>query len=138
MIAAIIARLKTVPGLRLVEGLAEWSVLEEPPLLTPAAYVLPGTTDAARNGLAAGGFRQQLRETAQVVLLARNLRDPHGAAAAQDLAAIRDAARASLLGWVPILGWQPLELVSGSLVGMEADAVVWRDLVASEQQFFRV
>ena len=138
MIAALIARLKTVPGLRLVDGLAEWSVLDAPPLLTPAAYVLPGTTDAQPNGVAAGGFRQALRETAQILLLARNLRDPNGAAATQDLAAIRDAVRASVLGWVPVLGWQPLELVSGSLVGIEGDCVVWRDLVASEQQFFRV
>lgn len=138
MIAAIIARLKTLPGLRLVEGLAEWSVLDAPPLLTPAAYVLPGTTGAQPNGVASGGFRQALRETAQVVLLTRNLRDAGGAAATQDLVAIRDAVRASLLGWVPAPGWEPLELVSGGLVGMEGDAVVWRDLVASEAQFFRV
>lgn len=137
MIAAIIARLKTLPQLRLVEGLAEWSVLDEPPLLTPAAYVLPGTTDPRPNGLAAGGFRQQLREAAQVVLLTRNLRDPNGAAATQDLVAIRDAVRTSLLGWVPAPGWEPLELVSGGLMGMEADAVVWRDVVASETQIFK-
>lgn len=137
MIAAIIARLKTLPDLRLVEGLAEWSVLEAPPLLTPAAYVLPGTTDPQPNGLAAGGFRQQLREAAQVVLLTRNLRDATGAAAAQDLVAVRDAVRTSLMGWVPAPGWEAIELVSGSLMGMEADAVVWRDVFASETQFFK-
>lgn len=136
MIAPLIARLKTLPELRMVEGLAEWSVLDEPPLLTPAAYVLPGTTEAARNGVASGGFRQQLREAAQLVLLVRNLRDPQGAAATQDLVAIRDAVRASVLGWSPP-GCTPIELVSGSLTGMEADVVVWRDLVACETQFFK-
>ena len=138
MIALIIARLKTVPGLRLVEGLAEWSVLDAPPLLVPAAYVLPSTTEAGGNALAAGGFRQPVTEAAQVIVLTRNLRDARGDQASLDLIAARDAARAALLGWVPATGWTPIELAAGALVGMEGDAVVWRDTVTSRTQLTRV
>lgn len=135
MIAAIIARLKTVPEVKLVEGLGAYSALEEPPLLTPAAYVLPAATDAAPQALATGGHRQALTETVQVVLVTRNLRDAAGALASQDLVTVRDAARAALLGWAPGAEWTPLELTGGTLLAMEADAVVWRDQVASRTWF---
>lgn len=147
MIAAIIARLRDVAELKRVDGLGQWSALDAPPAQVPCAYVLPATTDASPNGVAAGGFRQALTKTAQVLTVVRNLRDSGGGAASLDLVAVRDAARAALLGWVPAprgerafgtTGWEPLELVSGALFGMEGDALVWRDLVRSRSQFMKL
>ncbi len=137
MIAALLARVKTIAQIRLAAGLAEWSVLDAPPLLSPAAYVLPAATAAQPNGVAAGGFRQALSETAQVMLLVRNLRDPRAEAASLDLIALRDIVRANLLGWVPLSGWEPLELVEGRLFEAEDGVAVWRDLVSSRSQFFK-
>lgn len=137
MIAPIIARLKTLPQLKLVAGLAEYSLLDAPPPITPAAYVIPATTRAAENGVAAGGFRQRLTESAQIILVTRNLRDDLGGQATQDLAAVRDAVRTSLLGWVPVTAWDPLELDGGALLAMVDDAAVWRDIVVSSSQFWK-
>jgi hypothetical protein len=139
MIAEVIARLRAeVPAIKLVEGLGEWARLEAPPLLSPAAYVLPSATAATPNGLVAGGFRQSLTETVAVVTVMRNLRDPRGAQASLDLAGVRDLARAALLGWVPIAGWEQVELVSGQLVGQVEDAMVWRDLITSRSSLFKL
>jgi hypothetical protein len=139
MIAAILTRLRTLPQLKLVAGALEWAALDAPPPqhLWPACYVTPWSTGATPNGIAAGGFRQELAETAAIHLVAGNLRDPRGEAATADLTAIRDAVRTHLLGWVPATGWEQLELTSGRLFAVVDGVAVWQDLVASRQQFFK-
>lgn len=136
MIAEIIERLRDVAELKLVAGLAEWSALDAPPLLMPACYVTPYTTDTTPNGLAAGGFRQSLTETAQIFTIVRNLRDARGAAAALDLVALRDLVRVRLVGWKPGTDWEQLELGAGRLFEMEDGVAVWRDLVSARSTFF--
>lgn len=137
MIAGIIARLRTVPQLKLVAGALEWAALEAPPPqhLWPAAYVMPWSTAGAPNGLAAGGFRQQLDEVAAIHLVLGNLRDPRGEAATADLTAVRDTVRGNLLGFVPGAGWEQLELRSGALAAVVDGVATWRDLLASRNHF---
>jgi hypothetical protein len=125
------------PPLRLVAGLAEFAVLQAPPGdgAMPAAFVVPIGTEAGRNGLAAGGFRQRLEESFAVILLHRNKRDPRGEQAALDLADhLIPAVRAALIAWQPMPEWEPVELRRSALLDMDDGVVAWREDYATAIQ----
>jgi len=131
IIQDVIARLsaEAMPPLRLVEGLAEFDALIAPPpdARLPAAYVLPGVTQAGANSLATG-FLQRLEEPFSVIILHRNRRDARGAAASADLT--RDlipAVRRALIAWRPSADWDPVEIRLGRLIDSEDGVLAWRD-----------
>ena len=135
MIAAIRARLiEQVPALRLVGGGTEFAALQAPPAQLPAAYVMPWLMSAGANNLVAGGFRQRVEETCAVFLFHRNLRDPRGEAAVEELDALIRAVRAALVGFVPGAGFEQLETRSGRIFEVENNVVVWQELFASATQ----
>lgn len=135
MMAAIIQRLEAeaMPPLRSVKGGAEFAALKAPPPkpIQPAAFVVPATSAGGVNALAAGGFRQPLRESFHVMIAMGNLGDARGEAAALDLAEVRDAVRQVLAGWSPGKGWTACELVSGGLIDITEGVLTWRDTFVS-------
>ena len=118
------------PPLRLVEGAAEYAARDTrpPDASLPAAFVVPLSSTAAPNGLAAGGFRQRIEEGFGVVLFHRNLRDPRGGAAALDLADdVIPAVRSALIAWQPTPAHEQVELRRAGLIAFDEGALAWRE-----------
>lgn len=135
MIPAILARLADqVPALRLVEGAAEFAALvdgERLPRAMPAAYgFLAGETGS--DSPTWSRTRQRVPVQIGLVLVARNVADARGEAAAADIDTLRAAVRAALLGWVPAAGCAPMQFASGALAAFRAGALWWLDTWRTE------
>lgn len=126
--------------LRMVEGSAEWAGLATPPpaARTPCAYVLPASFDPGPNGLAGGAVRQSVAQTVAVMLVASNLRDARGEAAALDLDALLEEVIATLHGWKPSAADTALLLGAGELLDASGGLVVWQQQFTSERLFTKV
>lgn len=126
--------------LRKVEGAAEWSGLATPPpaARTPCAYVLPASLEPGANGLAGGSVRQSVAQTVAVMIIASNLRDARGEAAAKDLDALLMQVIDTLHGWKPSDADTALLLGAGELLDASGGLVVWQQQFTSERLFTKV
>jgi hypothetical protein len=134
-------RAELVPAtLKMVEGAAEWAGLSTPPpaARTPCAYVLPASFEPGQNGLAGGAVRQNVTRTAAVMIVASNLRDARGAAAAMDLDALLGAVITALHGWKPSEAETAMLLGAGELLDASGGLVVWQQQFTSERLFSKV
>lgn len=133
MISETIQRLDTsVAGLKFVGGAAEFSAAAEAnPKATPAAFVILLADGAQPSGQSTGGVTQQVAVTLGVVYVVRNVADPAGAGGAADIASLREAGRAALLGWQPVADADPYEFVRGSLLAFRDGHIWWQDVYRS-------
>lgn len=134
-------RAELVPAtLKMVEGAAEWSGLKRPSpaARTPCAYVLPASFEPGPNGLAGGAVRQSVARTVAVLIVASNLRDARGDAAAQDLDELLGQVITTLHGWKPSASDTALLLGAGELVDASGGLVVWQQQFTSERLFTKV
>ncbi len=124
-LATILAHLKTnCPALRQIGGAAEFSALPDAgPQAVPAAFVVPLDEHAGRNQLDTG-ISQRVDVRFGVILAVRNLRDGLGAAANDDLEALRRAIKDALLGWRPA-GADDVCTFGGGRVLQLANQVLW-------------
>lgn len=127
MIDAIIARLDAQVGsLNLVKGAADFQkAAESNPTATPAAYVL---LLKEGGGPTATFSRTEQRVNAEIgiVLVVRNVADAKGASAGTDMATLRAAVRAALLGWEDG-GRDPMEFAAGDLLAFRDGHMWWQD-----------
>lgn len=129
LVDAVIARLQQlVPAdLRKVEGAADMMALMKAsalPQQTPAAHVVPvGLRGGARQD-AAGAFVQDIEETIGVTITLRG-NDPAGARALARVGSILSAVIAALVGWGPDEEPGEFRLVRGSVLRMDAEALVY-------------
>ncbi len=65
-----------------------------------------------------------------VILVVKNVTDDRGDAAQADLAVLRAASQAALLGWAPA-GAEPLERGPGGLLAFRGGAVWWQDVYST-------
>lgn len=122
----VIARLAAqCPGLRHVEGAAEYAQLVDAVLDPPCAYVLALAEDAGSNGLA-NAVSQRITVRFGVLLCVRSLADATGAAGVEVLEDLRDEVRAALLGWAPADA-EPIEYAGGALLDVVDGELWWQD-----------
>lgn len=130
LVAAVTERLKAWPpltgpgGLASVEDALAFADLVQRggmPARTPAAYVLPAAEDAGPQQTVTLVIRQLVTETVSVVVLTRSA-DRLGAAARDQVSALRAGVRAALLGWEPGGGWSPMTFRRSRLAGLQGGA----------------
>lgn len=129
MIAEIIARLQAqVTSLKVVSGVADFSTAAlNKPMATPAAFVLLASESAEDNQLL-GAFDQRISVVFTVILALSNRRDPTGAAAMDDLEALRTAIKSALLAWCPTpANGEPVRFGSGQLLRFDDGLLWWAD-----------
>lgn len=134
MIAEIIVRLdadKEALGLKLVAGAAALAqAIETRPAATPAVYVTPLAENPGPAQFS-GDDIQRIDAAIGVVFALKNVADPRGEAAQADLQALRDAVKASLLGWVPLEHHAPLSRGPSALQDFREGTVWWQDIYLS-------
>lgn len=124
-LAPIIAHIKAnCLALRQMGGAADLSALPDVgPTALPAAFVVP-LEDHARPNHLDTGISQRVDSRFGVVFALRNLRDGVGAAANDDLEALRRAVKDALLGWMPP-GADDVCIYGGGRVLQMNNQVLW-------------
>lgn len=134
MIAEIIAKLdaeKAALGLKLVSGAADFQrAAQSNPTATPAVYVLP-MDETPGPAPFSGDDIQHIRVSVGVVLVVRNVADAKGQAVHDDLQPLRDAIKASLLGWAPVEGYATMSRGRSALMAFKDGHIWWQDAYAS-------
>lgn len=123
----VIARITSeCPLFKLVDGIAEFAVLDGKPTATPACYAVPlSDADAGEDDMDAGD--QQVAARFGLVFAVSNVSTPGGRAALGDLRALRKSARDALLGWLPDGCNMPVQFDRGSLIAIQSGLVWWQD-----------
>ncbi|HAF00386.1 MAG TPA: hypothetical protein DCG63_03740 [Methylophilaceae bacterium] len=122
----IIDRLKNnVAIFKLVGGSADIPSAEERLLNHPAAFVLPLNEVASSNQLAFSAISQLVTVNFGVLVAVRNVSDATGLASLTDLEAIRRSVKTQIMGWQPEADFEPITYVSGGLLKLSDDAVLW-------------
>lgn len=100
MIAEVIARLKTAPGLVDVLPAEDVeSIMKGTAPRSGTAFVLPYRERAEPNALAMGGFRQRVDVQLLVAFVVRRADDAKGGKRISEFDSYRDAIEQSLAGW---------------------------------------
>lgn len=126
IVAEIIARLQERAGSNfgLIEGAGELAALgNAPPPAMPAAYVYVAEEAAGDNERATGPVLQRVEMDVSVVVIAGNVSDATGAAAAGDVEALKRAVRRALIGWQPPAADDVITLVGARIVRVREGAV---------------
>jgi hypothetical protein len=125
-LSLIIARLKSqLSGLKSIGGSADLDSAIAGQVFPPAAFVLPLTESASQNEML-GSTEQRITQTFSVVHVINNRRDAVGAAALDDLVALRTALRVALVGWVPdSTNGEPVTYTGGRLLRLDGDGQLW-------------
>lgn len=98
------------------------------PFVAMPCCVVHGLAERAEdNTLATGGPRQRVTATIRLLLVHRDVTDPHGAAAMAGIHTARAATLAALQGLIPDTGYNELLLNSGQLAYALAGTVMWLD-----------
>ena len=90
----------------------------------PAAYVIPLAERGGQNNSATMFVRQKIDMRFGVLLAVKNWRDAVSRRSLNDLKSIKDAVRASLIGWLPTGCDDLVTFGSGKLVRIQ-DGILW-------------
>lgn len=125
-LSLILARLKDqLTGFKQIGASADLDAAIEGAVAMPAAFALPLAESAGPNGTL-GITRQRISQAFGVVLVVSNRRDAQGAAALNDLAALRLQLRQALLGWAPhATTGEPVLYTGGRLLRLDGDGRLW-------------
>lgn len=131
-LSALIQRLQErVGALRQVAGAAGFQVAVESGVSTPpAAYAVLLEERAAASEFG-DAVIQRVEVLIAVCLVVRNVADARGAAAAQDMDALRGAVKTALLGWVPAEGCDPLQRTGARLLTFTDGLMWWQETYRS-------
>ena len=122
----VIARLQgAAAGFKAIGASADLDAAIDGVLAAPAAFVLP-LAEAATAMDTTGRTGQRITQLLGVVLCVANRRDAKGAAALNDLHALRLLVRAALVGWIPNADTaEPVHFLAGRLMKMDGDGRLW-------------
>jgi hypothetical protein len=116
-----------VPALADVLGSASYvAAAVTKPTRTPCAYVVP-LADAAGENQLVNAVSQRLTEQFGVIFVLKNVTDQRGDKVNADLAVLRDAVRAALLGWAPTGEHEPTVRGQGRLLDFKDQLLWWQD-----------
>lgn len=125
-LSLIIARLKSqLSGLKSIGASADLDAAIAGSVFPPAAFVLPLAENPSPNKLLSG-IHQKVTQNFGVVHVINNRRDAQGAAALDDLVALRADLQAALVGWVPdTTNGEPVSYTGGRLLRLDGDGQLW-------------
>ena len=125
-LSLIVARLQgQLTGVKSVGASADLDVAIDSTVAIPSAFVLP-LAESATDMDTAGQTNQRIAQVFGVVLVVSNKRDAKGAAALDDLKALRLNLRTALVGWVPdASNGEPVHFRAGRLLRLDGDGRLW-------------
>lgn len=129
IVAEIIERLRARTGspFALVEGAAELASLgNAQPTALPAAYIYTAEEAASENERL-NGVLQRLEIDVAVVVIAGNVSDATGGAAASDIESLKRFVRSALVGWEPPSADDVVTIVGARIVRVR-DGAVWCEM----------
>lgn len=129
IVAEVIERLRAQVGspFALVEGAAELAILgNAQPNALPAAYVYTAE-EAAEPNERIGAVLQRVEVDIAVVVIAGNVSDATGAAAASDVESLKRFVRSALVGWEPEVADDIITNVGARIVRVR-DGAVWCEM----------
>jgi len=109
-----------------VAGAADFASAKEDLKNPPAAYVVPLADVAKPNQLQGAGIEQLVVERFGVVLAVKNARDVRGDAVNAALETLRKKTITSLLGFVPEVGYEPVQYGGGRLLMLDVSVTWWQ------------
>jgi hypothetical protein len=127
----VIARLNAIdPAVfSIVGGAIDFSAIDDVPTATPAAYVLIEEEASDPSERATGPVLQRCEADVAVIIIAGNISDLAGGAAAGDLEALKTAVRGALVGFVPDAETgEHLEHIGANLLKARGGCVWHREL----------
>ncbi|MAZ84124.1 MAG: hypothetical protein CME90_11030 [Hoeflea sp.] len=131
LVTEMIARLQAIDPspFALIEGAVEFASIDKVPPAVPAAYVFIKNEAAEENSRATGKVLQRAEHDIAVVIITSNVSDATGAAAFDDIEALKVKVRGALVGFVPeSSSGDPLEYVSGQILRFRS-GTVWFETV---------
>lgn len=132
LVQEIITRLKPVETpFKAVSGTADFALIEKHRLGSPAAFVMVAEEVAGDNERINGKVLQRLETDVAVVIVADNLGDARGGAAADDIEDLKTFVRSRLIGFEPADSEEPLTHISGKLLKARSGTVWFEDLFAA-------
>lgn len=127
LLQPIATLLKTdITDLRKVVGAANFAAAQADLTATPAAYVVPGGSNAQPNTLLGYSVSQKVVEFFDVILVVDNKRDVRGDAVNAPLETLRAAVLATLLGSQPATDYDPVTLAAESLLNLDVTTLWWQ------------
>lgn len=124
LLALVINRLRDrVTALRSIAGAADLRTAQSELKRAPAAWVFLAAERAGANETVQV-VSQRVAATFGVLLAVQNVSDAHGAAARDDLEAVRANVRTALLAWPPDADHEPCVFRTGRLLAF-GDQVLW-------------
>lgn len=125
-LAPVLARLKAqLVGFKAIGSSAELDAAMGGKAPTPGAFLLP-LAESGDDVPLLGRTTQRLVLAFGVALVVKNQRDTQGAAALDDLAALRTQLKTALVGWVPdVATGEPVHFRAGRLLQMDGDGRLW-------------
>ena len=115
-----------VADFKKVAGAASFVAAQEDLKNPPVAYVMPLGDVAMPNALIGYSVEQRVNERFAVILAIRNLRDVRGDAVNADLELLRGKVIASLLGFVPAVGYNPICYGGGRILQLDVSTLWWQ------------
>lgn len=115
----------------LVKGAADLAAVKDMPTALPAAYVLIAREATAENDRATGPVSQRVERDLMVVIVAQDLSDPEGGAAADLVETLKSHVRGKLIGFVPTDMSEPITHVAGEMVQAAGGAVWFEDVFSA-------
>lgn len=128
VIDPVVARLRerAAKVLRFVGGAVDLAAAQDDIKQVPAAFVLPMSEEAGQNEII-GGVQQAVRMRFAVMVAIRNVADPRGEAAIDELVAARSAVLDALINWLPAGATQPIEFGGGQVAAVTDRYLWWQD-----------
>lgn len=134
LVSDVIARLQAIdpPVFAIVDGAIGLATLKGVPDAVPAAYVFVKEEASAPSERMTGPVLQRVETDLAVLIIAGNVSDAQGAAAAGDLEALKAAVRGALIGYVPeATNGEPVQHVSGQLAQFRGGYAWHEDLYSA-------
>ena len=131
-LAPIIAKLQDAcPQFNLIGGAAEFERASNGLTALPAAFVLPARERGTDSPFANQIVEQNVGAEFSIVVAVKNVSDATGAAAVDELEAVRTPVRDALLGWAPADGYFGCEFRSGDLLAFNNGVLWWGDVFST-------
>lgn len=109
-----------------VEGAASLAAIKPSAVTTPSAFIIPVTKNAEPNSML-GIHSQKVTEVFGIAVFVSNMRDSTGEAAQIEQEPILDEIYDALAGWQPSYAENPIDYVTGRIVGFDDMVSCWFD-----------
>ncbi len=109
-----------------VEGAASLAAIRSSAVITPCAFVIPAAKNAEPN-TKAGIHSQKITEMFGIAIFVGNVADSTGEAAQVEQEPILDEIYEALAGWQPSYAENPVDYVTGRIVGFDDMVACWLD-----------